>query len=112
MHRSPSAPRACAVSPALQHEVSWVVNAKWLERIWFLRGAPFAFLLRLSKRIRPLVLAPSEPAPPGQLYIIKRGLALFGGRVLGAGKVCGRLLSIHTQYVHVLARASLSLSSS
>jgi hypothetical protein len=77
------------MSPALAAEVSWRVHRKWLDRIWFLRGAPFAFLLRLSKRIRPLVLAPSEPAPPGQLYIINRGLALHGGRVLGAGKVWG-----------------------
>ena len=36
-----------------------------------------------------MVFAPGEVAPPGQLYIIKGGLALFGGRVLGKGSVFG-----------------------
>ena len=96
------------MSPSLQAEVSWRVNRKWLDRIWFLRGAPFPFLLRLSKRIRPLVLAPSEPAPPGQLYIINRGLALYGGRVLGAGKVWGEdtcILTSHALHSIFVARA-------
>ena len=78
-----------AMSPALQAEVSWHINHKWLERVWFLNGAPSAFLLQLVKRIRPLVLAPSECAPPDHLYIINRGLALYGGKVLRGGGVYG-----------------------
>jgi len=77
------------MSPSLQAEVSWYVHRKWLARVWFLHGAPSAFLVQLARRMRPLVLAPAEVAPNNQLYIIHRGLALYGGRVLHAGQVWG-----------------------
>lgn len=57
--------------------------------VWFLKEAPSAFLLTLAKRIRPIIFAPSESAPPDQLYIIHRGLALYGGKVLRGGMVWG-----------------------
>jgi len=77
------------MSPALQAEVSWCVNHRWLKSIWFLKGAPFGFLVPLSRHIRPHVFAPSEAAPPGHLFIVKTGLVLYGGRVLGPSKVWG-----------------------
>ena len=33
--------------------------------------------------------APGEIAVPGHLYIVHKGLALYGGKVLGAGKIWG-----------------------
>lgn len=77
------------MSPALQTEVSWMVNQKWLNGIWFLAEAPQAFMVQLSTQISAQVFAPSETCPTGKLYIVHRGIALYGGRVLTAGRVWG-----------------------
>ena len=36
-----------------------------------------------------MVLTPGELAPSSRLYVIERGLALYGGRVLTSGKMWG-----------------------
>lgn len=77
------------MSPALQAEVSWTVNQRWLERVWFLADAPQALVVQLSTCVAAQVFAPSETVPLGKLYIVHRGIALYGGRVLTAGKVWG-----------------------
>ena len=43
----------------------------------------------MALSLTPLVFAPGELAPLGFLYIIHRGIALYGGRVLIHGKVWG-----------------------
>lgn len=93
------------MSPSLQWEVSWRINEKWLNRVWFLADAPRSLLVQLSTRVSPLVFAPSEVVPSGKLYIVHRGLALHGGRVLGSGKVWGEdsviltSASLHSKFV-------------
>ena len=41
----------------------------------------------MSLQLSPMVFAPGELISNGWLYIIHRGLALFGGKVLNTGKV-------------------------
>ena len=91
------------MSGTLQAEVAWAVNRKWLQNIFFLRRAPQAFMVQLALHLQPLVFAPSEVCPPGLLYIVHRGLALFDGRLMTKGKVWGEdiiLLSLHLRSKH------------
>lgn len=43
--------------------------------------------VEVAMSLTPKVFAPGEVAPKGYLYVINRGLALYGARVLTAGKV-------------------------
>ena len=72
-----------------QSEVMWVVHGRWLLRIPFLRHAPRHFMAELSLLLDAHVFAPGELAPPGWLYIVHRGIALFAGRVLTSGRTWG-----------------------
>ena len=77
------------MSPALQAEVSWLCNERWLRHVWFLRGAEQGFVIQLALQLTPMVFAPGELCASGYLYIVHRGLALYGGMVLTFGKVWG-----------------------
>ena len=58
-----------------------------LRHVWFLRGAEQGFVIQLALQLTPMVFAPGELAAAGYLYIVHRGLALYGGMVLTFGKV-------------------------
>ena len=51
--------------------------------------APSSALAKVAHVSPCFIQAPGEQAPSGHLYIINRGLALYGARVLTAGKVWG-----------------------
>ena len=91
------------MSAQLQAEVAWSVHHKWLNNIFFIQGASVQFMVELALKLRPLVFAPSELCPPGLLYIVSRGLALFEGRLLAQGRVWGEdviLFSEHLRSKH------------
>ena len=77
------------MSPALQGEVAWTANEEWLKRIPFLNHCGEDFKVMVAMALTPKVFAPGEVAPKGYLYVINRGLALYGARVLTAGKIWG-----------------------
>ena len=77
------------MSPALQGEVAWTANEEWLKRIPFLSNCGEDFKVMVAMALTPKVFAPGEVAPKGYLYVINRGLALYGARVLTAGKIWG-----------------------
>ena len=77
------------MSPMLQGEVAWHTNEKWLRRVWFFEGAEHAFVIQVSMHLTPMVFTPGELVPIGYLYIVHRGIALYGGRVLTGGRVWG-----------------------
>jgi len=88
------------LSPALQGEVTWAVNKQWLMRVSFFQKAEPEFLVQISLSLTPLVFTPGELAINGFLYIVHRGIALYGGRVLTSGKVWGEdciITSVHLQ---------------
>lgn len=64
-------------------------NRKWIEQIWFLDGCEEAFLVQVALNMRAAVYVPDEMVPPGSLYVLHRGLVLYGGRVIGAGQSWG-----------------------
>ena len=77
------------LSPMLQGQVVWKVNERWLRHVWFLRSVEDGFMVRLSLELRAAVFAPAELCPPGYMYIVQGGIALYGGKVLTCGKVWG-----------------------
>jgi hypothetical protein len=87
------------MSPALRVEVAWEVNKRWLSRVWFLEGASLSFLVQLALVLKPVVFAPGEIAPRGPLYIVNRGLALYGGAVYVRGSYFGEDVILTSQHL-------------
>jgi len=77
------------LSPALQIEIVLHVHRHWLEAVWFIRDLDAPIKVRLAMAMQPKVLAPKELAPNRQLYVINRGLIMFGSRILSHGMTWG-----------------------
>jgi len=80
------------LSRQMQLEVAWFVHRVWLERVWYLdseKPTSRVVLLDLAARLRAGVFPPGELCPPGQMYVVSRGIALRGARVFRAGGVWG-----------------------
>jgi len=77
------------MSPMLHGEVALAISGSWLRKVHFLQGAETEMLILAATNMRPAVYAPGEPAPSGYLYVIHKGVALYGGRVLSSGKAWG-----------------------
>ena len=106
--REASASKALPLlSPALQIEVVLHCHRHWLEAVWFLRETEETAMVRLAMSMKSRTLAPQEVAPNRHLYVIARGLALYGGRVLSAGMAWGDdVILLHEKYfLPYLARA-------
>ena len=76
------------LSPALQIEVVLHCHRRWLDAIWFFRGLEEICLVRFAMGMSSRVLAPNEVAPLRHMYVISRGLVLYGGRVLSQNMAC------------------------
>jgi hypothetical protein len=86
------------MSPALAGEVAVQTSEKYIKRIWYLKGVDSGFMAQLAMRLEPMVFAPSELVPVGKMYICHRGIALYGGKIMTAGRVWGEdmiLESLH-----------------
>jgi hypothetical protein len=79
--------------------VTWAVNKRWVKRVSFFRNAEPEFLVQISLCLSPLVFTPGELAVSGFLYIVHRGIALYGGRVLTSGKVWGEDCIIESSHL-------------
>jgi hypothetical protein len=90
------------LSPALAGEFALRMNERWLKTIWFLYDptdgpggeapvlkAEHELLIDLAMAMEAAVFPHGEMAPIGFLYVITKGRALFGGRVLGLGQTWG-----------------------
>lgn len=87
------------MSPMLQGLVVWKVNEKWLRHVWFLRSAEDNFMVQLSLCLNAAVFAPAELCPHGYMYIVHRGIALYGGKVLTSGKVWGEDMILQSAHL-------------
>ena len=87
------------MSPQLAGEVALQVNEKWLRRVWFLTGAGQEFVVQIALQLDAMVFTIGEVVNNGYLYIINRGLALYGGRVLTAGSVWGEDMLLDSQWL-------------
>ena len=74
---------------------------------WFFTDVDEICIVRVALAMQPRVLAPNEIAPQRSLYVIHRGLVLFGGRVLSRGQSWGDdvILEDEKYFLPFLARA-------
>lgn len=77
------------LSPAMQGEMSLLINERTVHRVWYLASAETGLLIDLAAKLKPLVFPPSELCPAGFLYIIERGTALYAGRTRHQGSTWG-----------------------
>lgn len=78
------------LSPAMQGEVLVLINRRYFNAIWYVRSiAHPGVLMALSSALTPIVFPPSELTPAGFLYIIQRGSAYWGGRILRESNAWG-----------------------
>ena len=87
------------MSPQLAGEVALKCNERWLARVWFLKSACREFVVQLALLLEPVVFSIGEVVANGNLFIIFRGLALYGGRVLTAGSVWGEDMILHSEWL-------------
>ena len=87
------------MSPQLAGEVALQVNERWLRRVWFLNGAGREFVVQVALQLEAMVFTIGEVINNGYLYIINRGIALFGGRVLTAGAIWGEDMLLDSQWL-------------
>ena len=85
------------MSPTLQLELLWHTNRTWLQKVPWLQQAEPGFITQLVLALKPMVFAPSEFATGNMLYIVWRGVAVYGGRMLRAGGVWGDDMLIYSQ---------------
>jgi len=88
-----------AMSPALQAETAWLVNEKWMRKVTFLNGCQKAFLCELAVNLRPMVFAPGDPAPPGFLYLVHRGVCVYHQAIVGRGGFWGEDMILQSEHL-------------
>ena len=73
------------LSPAMQAEISYLVNSKWVEQVWYLSMSSIVMQhelrIELSASLHPFVFPPGEFCPSGFMYIVQRGSALWAGKM-------------------------------
>ena len=79
------------MSPGLQAETLALTSKRWLRNVRFLHGCDPEFIASLVLSLRPTVFTPDDVIMPGyrELFVIHRGVALYGGKLLQAGSVWG-----------------------
>ena len=77
------------MSPKLQGEVLLHCNRAWLHRVTFLQDTDHEFIAGIVLKMAPMVFAPGDNVFGTALYVVHRGLGLFGGKLLKHGMVWG-----------------------
>ena len=62
-------------------------------------------MLELSLQMHAVVFSPSDIAPPGYMFIIQRGVALYQGKVMTKGKVFGEDMILQDESLRSKAAA-------
>ena len=66
---------------------------------------PQEFIIHLCFNLSPMIFAPGELTPLGYLFIVHRGLTLYGGRLLGRSAVWGEDVIIETAHLRATTHA-------
>jgi hypothetical protein len=79
------------LSPAMQGELSLIVNEATLGCVWYLclPGIEVGLLLELASQLRTSIFSPMEICPTGFLFIIHTGRVLYIFRPRGRGSILG-----------------------
>ena len=95
------------LSPGLQVEVILQVHRHWIQKVWFLKKTEQICQVRVALAMKLRTFAPNDIAPQRFLFVMHRGLVVFGGRVLSRGMCWGDdvILSDNNYFLPYLARA-------
>eukprot|EP00966_Prymnesium_polylepis_P318180 7349520-Prymnesium_polylepis.1 len=96
------------MSPMLQGELALELNKKWLENVPFLWRSEPQFVVQVAMSLTGAVYVPGELPPPGFLYMISRGVGLFGGKVLMAGGCWGQDVILRSRRLRRLSALPLT----
>jgi len=96
------------MSPLLQGEVALAINSRWLKSINFLIGAETELVVLVACSLQPAVFIPGELVTPGSLYVIHKGVALYGGRLLTSGRCWGQDMILARQHLCRFAARAMS----
>jgi len=79
------------MSPGLQAETIAATAHRWLKNVRFLSSCDPGFIAQVVLELRPMVFTPEDVILPEfeELFVIHRGVCLYGGKVLQAGAVWG-----------------------
>ena len=78
------------MSPRLQAETLWMTNKRWLPKVRFLRDVEPEFIAGFCMALTPMIFTPDDQVHGNeQLFVIYRGVALYGGKLLSSGAVWG-----------------------
>ena len=77
------------LSPAMQGEMSLLINQKTIGRVWYLANVEIGLLIHLSSKLQPAIFPPTEFCPGGFLYILERGMVIYAGRSKRQGTIWG-----------------------
>ena len=70
-----------------------------MSKVKFLSGCQRSFLCELAVSLRPMVFSPADPAPPGFLYIIHRGVAVYQHKIINAGGCWGEDMILMSEHL-------------
>lgn len=98
------------MSISLRGEVALANNARWVNQVWFFKGASGAFVTDLSQAVQPLVYAPMEVVDLAlTLFVITNGIAARKGRILSKNSVWGKDFMLdNLDLVDMICAAALS----
>lgn len=78
------------MSPQLQGEFAHFTHKKWITKVWYLATMPDEVIVLMSKMLRTSVFSPQEDVVRDRtLFIVQRGLAVHGGKILISGDTWG-----------------------
>ena len=77
------------LSTKLQIEVLMHCHTPWLEAIWFVRKFESLCKVKMATSMERFVLSPGEVAARRHMYVINRGLVMYGMKVLRRNHIWG-----------------------
>ena len=99
------------LSGRLQSDLLLQVNRDWTAKVGFLVGLPASestFVGKLIISLLPQIFSPHEVIEECRLFVIKKGLAVFGGSTLGANQVWGEDCLLEMEFLRARSRARCS----
>eukprot|EP00966_Prymnesium_polylepis_P260249 6011904-Prymnesium_polylepis.1 len=78
------------LSPGLQGRLSMELMLHVLDQVPFFQGVERGVICQIALNLELMLFVPAEIAPPGFLYIVQHGMAIYGDMVLRRGMVWGQ----------------------
>ena len=92
--QEPIAPSSSVLAIICQPHTSHLTNGRFVHKrlfqiIYYLRNVDRGVCVQIALRLNGGVMAPGELTGLRSLYVIESGIVLYGGKVLGSGRIFG-----------------------